>query len=78
MFPTLGPIHKWFHPRGGGRGCKKGDLGWSLRHGWGDKGRGVKKLENQGDIIYASLSNIWNRKMYENFDNLNKHMIFTP
>ena len=45
----LGAIHKWRHPRGG---TKNGNLGWFLRHNWGDKGgEGVKKLEKWGDVI---------------------------
>ena len=34
-------------------GSKNGDLGWFSRNNWGDKGRGVKKLENFIDAIYG-------------------------
>ena len=52
---VLGTIHKWRHPRGGGRGVQKTGI-------WGDfqgitgvtrGGRGVKKLEKWGDVIYG-------------------------
>ena len=40
-------------PEGKGGEVKNGNFGRFSRLNWGDKGRGVKKLEIWGDVIYG-------------------------